>query len=107
MLELVELKWKGVTNANISIAPKQSRYLDAFHIFFSKPNLAYFGLNPFIVDWTGYINEYSIQKRGDYEVDYVVFSDNFSPSRAKFRLHIGSRIDDIEFKMVNQQSASE
>lgn len=97
MLELVELKWKGVRNIGVSIAPKQSRYLDAFHINITNQSLAHIGINPFVVDWQGYFNDYQISGSGDYEIDYVVFSEDFSPTRATFKLHIGSQINDVVF----------
>jgi len=97
ILELVELKWKGVTNVGVSIAPRQSRYIDAFHINLSNQSLAHLGINPFVVDWQGYFNDYQISGSGDYEIDYVVFSENFSPARATFRLHIDSQIDGVAF----------
>jgi hypothetical protein len=91
-LELVELKWKGVIKETLSIIPKSFRYLDALHINFSNPTVAYLGINPFIVDWTGYQIAYQIIGIGDYEIEYVIFSEDFSPCKAKFKLHIDSQI---------------
>ena len=98
VLELVELKWKGVRTVGVSISPKSSRYLDAFHINYSTPTIANLGLNPFVIDWQGYVLDYRIMGSGDYEIYYVVFSEEFSPARAKFRLHIETQIQDVEFK---------
>ena len=86
-LELVELKWKGVIKETVSIIPKSFRYLDALHINQSNPTVAFLGINPFVVDWTGYEREYQISGIGDYEINYVIFSEDFPPCRAKFRLH--------------------
>jgi hypothetical protein len=91
-LELVELKWKGVTKETVSITPRTYRCLDALHINFLNPTVANLGLNPFIIDWTGYQDAYQIIGAGDYEIEYVIFSEDFSPCRAKFRLHIASQI---------------
>jgi len=99
-LELIELKWKGISTVGVSIAPKSFRYLDAFHVNYSNPTTANLGLNPFIVDWQGYVQDYQIIGQGDYEIDFVVFSDDFSPIRARFRLHIGAQTQDIEFTQV-------
>jgi len=98
VLELVELKWKGIRTVGVSIAPKSFRYLDAFHINYSNPTTVNLGLNPFIIDWTVYLHDYQIIGLGDYEIDYVVFSEDFSPARARFRLHIGTQISDVQFK---------
>lgn len=98
VLELSELKWKGCTTQGVAIAPKTFRYMDAFHIFHSNPTLANLGLNPFIVDWQGYIQDYQISGSDDYEIDFVVFSEDFSPARAKFRLHIANQVQDVSFE---------
>ena len=100
LLELVELKWKGVIKETVSIIPRTFRYLDALHINFSNPTMAYLGLNPFIVDWTGYQNAYRIIGTGDYEIEYVIFSEDFAPSRAKFRLHISSQIPNTTLQRI-------
>ena len=92
LLELVELKWKGVIREAVTIVPRTFRYLDAMHINSQNPIVAYLGLNPFVVDWTGYQNAYQIVGVGDYEIEYVIFSEDFSPCRAKFRLHIAPQI---------------
>jgi hypothetical protein len=62
--------------------------MDALHINNQTPAIANLGLNPFIVDWGGYYQDYQIQGLGNYDLDYVIFSDNFSPLRATFRLQI-------------------
>jgi hypothetical protein len=100
LLELVELKWKGVIKETVSIISRTFRYLDALHINFSNPTVAYLGLNPFIVDWTGYQNAYQINGIGDYEIDYVVFSEDFSPARAKFKLHLDSQIQNTTLQRI-------
>lgn len=100
LLELVELKWKGVIKETVSIIPRAFRYLDALHINYSNPTVAYLGLNQFIVDWTGYQNAYQIIGTGDYEIEYVVFSEDFSPARAKFRLHIASEIQNSTLQKI-------
>jgi hypothetical protein len=100
LLELVELKWKGVIRETVSIIPRTFRYLDALHINFANPTVAYLGLNPFIVDWSGYQNAYQIIGIGDYEIEYVVFSEDFSPARAKFRLHIAPQIQNTTLQRI-------
>ena len=95
--ELVELKWKGIKKETVSIVPKSFRYLDAFNILFSQPAVANLGLNDFLIDWSGYREMYRIIGLGDYEVDYVIFSENFSPARAKFILHMDAQIQNTAF----------
>ncbi|XES78469.1 MAG: hypothetical protein ACBZ72_06240 [Candidatus Bathyarchaeia archaeon] len=100
ILELVELKWRGVIKETVSIVPQAVRYLDALHINFSTPTVAYLGLNPFIFDWTGYLNAYQISGTGDYEIDYVVFSEDFPPCRGKFMLHIDAQIQNTTLEKI-------
>lgn len=96
--ELVELKWKGITTVGVSVAPRSFRYLDAFHINIGNQTTANLSLNPFVTDWQGYVQEYQAVGPGDYELDYFVFSEDFSPVRARFKLHIGNTIDDVRFR---------
>lgn len=100
-LELVELKWKGVNTVGVSIPPKSFRYLDAFNISLLRPTTANLGLNLFITDWEGYLKEYQIDGSGDYELNYVIFSDNFSPVRTKFRLQIDEDGREVKFTKMN------
>jgi hypothetical protein len=95
--ELVEFKWKGVTTQRIAIPPKQFRYLDAFHIFHDSQNIVQLGINPFVVDFSGYYEYYKLEGPGTFELTYVVFTENFSPTRATFKLHIGNQLNEIRF----------
>jgi hypothetical protein len=99
-LELVEFKWKGVVKETVSIVPKAFRCLDALHINVSNPTVAYLGLNPFIVDWTELFKVYQISGIGDYEIGYVVFSEDFAPARAKFKLHIDPQIQNTTLERI-------
>lgn len=99
--ELVELKWKGVKTQAISIPPRKFRFLDAFHIEHDWAHHVRLGLNPHLVDSSSLINEYRINGLGNHELDYVVFSEDFSPAKAKFRLHLGRHINDVEFSRIS------
>lgn len=101
--ELVELKWKGVTTSRVSIPPKHPRFFDAFNISRDSLNVVHLGINPFIVDYTGYINQYTLGASSDYELTYIVFSDNFPPVKATFKLHVGNRLEDIDFRKIETQ----
>lgn len=101
--ELVEFKWKGVKNREAAISPKGFRYLDAFHIFYDSQNIVHLGINPFIVDFTGYYELYRLKGPGNFELTFVVFSENFLPVKATFSLHIGNHLDDIKFYKGNQR----
>jgi len=96
--ELVEFKWKGVNSPRVAIPPKKFRFLDAFHIYYDSQNIVHLGINPFVVDFSGYYELYKLRGPGTFELTYVVFSENFSPAKATFKLQIGERLDDIKFK---------
>ncbi|MBE0479972.1 MAG: hypothetical protein IBX68_03230 [Dehalococcoidia bacterium] len=101
IMEPVELKWKGVTIPQVSIAPASHRYLDSFYVFHATPHIAQIGLNPFIIDFTGYHRLYEMKGPNTFELDYVVFSENFCPARATFRLQIGNKLDEIQFGPIS------
>lgn len=97
--ELVEFKWKGITTSRVAIPPNQFRYLDAFFVYHDSPNIVKLGINHTIVDFSGYHLLYTItvEKPVTFELDYIVFSENFSPTKATFTLRIGNQLDDIAF----------
>ncbi|CAN5135518.1 hypothetical protein BH18THE2_BH18THE2_31480 [soil metagenome] len=45
---------------------------------------------------------YKLQGPSVFEVNFVVFSINFSPLRKTFLLNIGSKLDDIKFRKKNE-----
>lgn len=100
MPELVELKWKGSTREAVSIAPSMFRYLDALHVFYLDPTVAYLGLNQSLVDWGGYYQAYQIKGPGDYEISYVVFSEAFPYARLTLRLHLGRQVSEARLEVV-------
>jgi len=99
--ELVEFKWKGITAERVSIPPAKSRFLDAFYVPHNFPNIAYFGINRSLIDYSRYYHLYRLDEPGTFDLTYVVFSETFSPARATFRLRIGNSLDDIEFVHAN------
>ncbi len=101
-VELVEFKWKGVNTPRVAIPPKEFRYLDALHIYYDSQNTVHLGINPFLVDFSGYYELYTLRGTGTFELTYVVFSENFSPARATFGLHIGNQLADIQFYTKEQ-----
>lgn len=95
--DLIEYKWQGITTPTVSIPPKRSRHADAFHIFYTMPKTIFLGLNPFILDYSGYLQEHTISIATEHNLTFVVFSDNFPVVRRTFRLHMGDKLDDVEF----------
>ena len=104
--ELVEFKWKGVKTREVAIPPEKPRYLDAFHVYYHSPNIVHLGINRHLVDFSGYEPLYTLEGPGAFELTYVVFSENFSPARATFKLQVGERLDDIKFKKEEQRDVA-
>ncbi len=94
-LEPVELKWKGVTTQGVLIAPHTQRNFDAVFIFEENPSVAYAGTNYTLVDYSDY--DIKIDGPGIFELDFVVYSDNFSPITESFVLEFGTGLDDVQF----------
>jgi hypothetical protein len=94
--DLVELKWKGTITLRIAIPPQKSRHLDGFYVRHVMPKTVHLGINISVVDYTGYLNLYTLWSANDCNLTYVVFSNNFPPARRTFRLHMGNKLDDIE-----------
>lgn len=93
--DIVELKWKGVSSPRISIPPKRYRELDALRAITSLPQQVDIAVNSNIVDYSGYYH--TIKGPGDFDITYIVFSNNFPPTKAICRLSIGQELDDIKF----------
>ena len=100
-LDLIENKWKGIKDTSVQIPPyKKPRKFDGFFVFKNKYHEAYLGYNRAITDFTGYHQEYKLKAPGEYEISYVVYSENFFPARATFKLKLTSNIKDIEFSKI-------
>jgi hypothetical protein len=95
-IELVEFKWKGVNTPGANIPPNNFRYLDAFHVYYDSQNIVILGINPFLVDFSGYEPLYMLEGPNTFELTFAVFSKNFSPARATFKLNIGNKMDNVE-----------
>lgn len=89
-LETIELKWKGVNSPSVPI--HSYRYLDAVFVDHNLPTRAYPSISP-SVDYSGYFSV--IQGPGDFDLEYLVLSQNFRPATAGFRLHLGNTLNDI------------
>lgn len=96
----VEFKWKGIITSRLSIFPSSFRYLDAFHVYLDNPNTVHFRINRTIVDYSGYLDVYKLHGPGDYELNFIVLSTNFPPSRTKCKLHIDNKLNNLEFSPI-------
>jgi hypothetical protein len=83
VLEPVEIKWKGMNIQQALIPPKFTREFDGVVNFEKKTKEVYVGINHFLVDYSGYPDEYKVTEPGVYELEYVVFSENFRPVNSR------------------------
>jgi hypothetical protein len=92
---LVEFKWQPMRTKSVSISPHQSRNFDAFFVEIRTPNVVHLGINPFLLDFTGYYFPYILNRPGEYELEYVLTSQEFQTLRRIFSLHIGTNLEDL------------
>jgi hypothetical protein len=92
-VETIEFKWAGYTLPNAVIGAGSERRLDAFWVPHNAPNVLQFNV---FADSTEFIPR--IRGPGDFEMTYVVVSENFAPARRTFLLHVGTRLDEIHFR---------
>jgi hypothetical protein len=104
--DLMEFKLKGITTERVVIPAMRERAFDAFRVRYDSPSTAYFGINQLIMDYTGYLLKYSLAGPGDFEVTFILVSENFPPVRETFKLHIGTKLEDIEFVNASREEAS-
>jgi len=98
--ELVEIKWKNITSADIYIPPSGTRKFDGFHILKNRLDLAYLGYNRYIIDYPPIDQEYQLKMPGHYDISYMVHSENFRPACATFRFELPLQIE--EMKLIKQ-----
>jgi hypothetical protein len=95
--EPVEMKWKGLRIQSSLIPPRYTREFDGI-IFFPQSNETYIGMNSFLTDYTGYLTEYRLSGPGRFLLEYVVFCDNFRPTRRRFIVSIGNDMQIISLQ---------
>jgi len=96
----IELKWKGLKPQSISIAPNTERRIDAFWFDLSE-GIIYLGINTHLVDNNVIPLQYRLVHPGTYEIDYVIYSDNFSPSRMRLRIYKNIDVNQYKFEQVS------
>jgi hypothetical protein len=92
-LKTVEFKWAGVQMPSVGIAPDGVREFDAFYILHPNPTQVQFHA---LSDSPHY---YPVLPKGsgDYELSYVVRSENFPPARGTFKLCLRDQLNDTIF----------
>lgn len=91
----VELKWAGYRLPGATILPGSQRRIDAFFAFNQSPR---FLQSSSFTDATDYVPR--VEGPGDYDLTYVVVSDNFQRVTSTFRVHLGDKLDEISLVQV-------
>jgi hypothetical protein len=91
-LKLVEFKWRGVVFPNVVIPYKSSRELDAFFVYHDSPAQLHLGA------FTDSPEHMKLLPAGEYELTFVVHSQNFGVTSSIFKLYVGGgNVNDIHF----------
>jgi hypothetical protein len=96
---VVEFKWQAMKTESVTILPNQTRYFDALFVEKHIPNIVHLGINPFLLDFSGFYQPYIIAVQGDYELEFELASREFQSLRTKFGLHIGTNLDDLRLSI--------
>jgi hypothetical protein len=96
---IVEFKWQGMKNESVIILPIQTRCFDAFFVEKQIPNIIHLGINPFLLDFSGFYQPYIITAPGDYELQFELASREFQSIRTRFSLHIGTNLEDLRLSI--------
>ena len=86
----IEIKWAGYTLPNAHILPRTVREFDAFYIIHEQPEKL--NISTMFTDAPSYVLP-QIQGKGLYELQYVVYSDNFPTAHGTFKLDLNSSLD--------------
>ena len=93
--EPVELKWKGMMTQSVLIPPNTNREFDALFLYDNLPCLPHIGVNSFLVDLTDY--SFKLRGVGSYELNFIVYSDNFPAIRSTYVLEVGQELSKTRF----------
>jgi len=94
-LETVEFKWAGYVMPNANIFSSSQRAFDA--VWFDRPNPSRPRFSTYS-DSGRYLPEFSIAGKGNYELSYLVVSENFPPCTSTFILRVGDKIEDFKLE---------
>ena len=92
-IDPVEFKWKGVRSQEIIIPPEGERYIDAFYMVqdeidnITHANYVHLGINENLVDYSGYLEQYTLNEGSNYELTFRLISSTFPGIQETFILH--------------------
>ena len=94
VLKTVEFKWAGVHMPSVGIAPGGVREFDAFSHFFIPIQLQ---VQFNALSDSPHYRPVLPNGAANYELSYVVRSENFSPARGTFKLCLRDQLNDTTF----------
>lgn len=97
-LRSIEFKWAGYVLPNSTIMNSSSRQLDTFYVIKTNPTVPHFSCFSDSTYYLPYINTPGdVHGPGDYELEFLVVSDNFLPTKSTFVLHLDNNLNQITF----------
>jgi hypothetical protein len=87
-LRTVEFKWTGAVIPSVGIGPHSERSFDAFFLLNDEPTTVRF--NALTDSWEFHK---ALQGEGEYELAYLVMSENFPPARGTFKLNLSRSLN--------------
>jgi hypothetical protein len=97
-LKTIEFKWAGTQLPSVGIAAGTSRLFDAFLILHNQPNAVAFQVH---TDSSSYFPRLP-QEAGEYELSYLVTSENFPPARGRFILDLRSSLAETSLRPATE-----
>jgi hypothetical protein len=94
--ETLECKWAATPLPRVSIPAGRARRFDALQIRYAEPISVVF---PILTDSPEYMPQLP-QAVGEFELLYLVTSDNFSTSRARFILDLRDSLTDTTLRLA-------
>jgi hypothetical protein len=91
-IKTIEFKWEGTGLPSVAIAAGSARAFDAVYIFHDAPTDLQFNA---LADSSGFFP--NIRGEGEYELTYMVLSENFPIARATFKLDLRHSFQDTTF----------
>jgi hypothetical protein len=95
-LKTIEFKWAGTPYPSVGIAAGASRTFDALQIMHAQPNNVLFQVH---TDSSTYMPRIP-QDLGEYELSFLVTSENFPPARRRFILNLRSSLAETSLKLA-------
>jgi hypothetical protein len=96
------LKWEESNETKLTVPQDSYKQFDAIVTSEERPSIAFLGLNWFNIGFPGPNKEqYTLEGPGEFELNFVVYSDNFPNVSGKYLLHLGDKIEDAKLQKIS------